>query len=85
MIPLGDNNLIRCTNTYGPTFGGYDIYICNNSNINGSSYANFPTNYNIQGPNIYVNDQPSKTAFCGATNGHNFKVIEYEVYQVIYN
>lgn len=75
MIPLSDNNLIRCTNSYGPTFGAYDIKICNNSNTSNSSYCNFPLAYNIQGPNVYVNGQPSYTAFCGFPNGYNFRVL----------
>jgi hypothetical protein len=86
MVPTGDNNLIYHRADYGPTFGnGHDIHICNGCNTNGSSYANFPTHYNIEGPNKYTRDQNSYKAFSGAMINYHFKVTEYEVFQVIFN
>lgn len=67
---------------YGPIFGaGNDIVIHNKCNENNSSSANFPTSYNFG--SLYTNSQASYTAFSGAANGKNFKVMEYEVYRVI--
>jgi hypothetical protein len=73
-----------CNNyNYGPTFGGgHDIQISDKCNENNSSYTNFPSSYNLAS-NPYTNNQTSYTAFCGATSGRNFKVIEYEVYKLI--
>ena len=85
-IPVSDKNLIYCHNGYGPTFGGgHDLYISNNCDTNNSSYCNFPTIYNGEGPHRYNNNQISYQAICGATNGKNFIVTDYEVFQVIYD
>ena len=46
MIPQGDNCLICCDSGRGPSFGYGDLFISNGCNINGDSYANFPTSYN---------------------------------------
>jgi hypothetical protein len=68
--------------SYGPVFGGgYDICIADNCNSNMDSHAYFPVSYNCGFK--YQNNQESWTAFCGATKGKNFRVIEYEVFQVI--
>jgi hypothetical protein len=32
---------IICNSSYGPTFGGYDIYISSDSNSNQTSHSNF--------------------------------------------
>ena len=79
MVPVSDKNLIYCHTTLGPAFGGGspDIWASDNCNTSNTSWANFPTNYNVEGPNKYTNSQASYTAMCGATNGYNFKVTEY--------
>ena len=84
-MPVSDNKLIYCNNGYGPAFGGgYDIYMCDNCNISNSSHAYFPTYYNVEGPNKYTRGQASYTAMSGATYGSNFRVTEYEVFQVVF-
>ena len=86
MVPNSGSNLICCHTSSGPIFGGgHDIYISDNCNTNNSSYSNFPTRYNITGPTPYTQGQPSYTAFSGATANKNYKVTQYEVFQVIYN
>ena len=75
---------IRCTDTFGPTFGGgHDLYISDKCNENKNSYSRFPTSYNSS--KVYKQTQESYTAFCGSKNGINFKVTEYEVYRVIWD
>ena len=38
---------IRCTSTYGPTFGnGYEIYVASGSNSNQKSNSNFRNSHN---------------------------------------
>ena len=86
MVPNHDNYLIYCGTSYGPIFGdGHDIVISDSCNTNNNSNSNFPHRYNITGPNPYTNGQPSYTAFSGATANYNYKVTQYEVFQVIYN
>jgi hypothetical protein len=66
----------------GPTFGGgCDLAIADKCNTNRSSYAHFATSYNYYGK--YQRNQQSYNALVGATHEHNFRVIEYEVFQVI--
>lgn len=37
---------MHCNASYGPTFGGnHDLYICNNSNIQASSYSKIGHTY----------------------------------------
>ena len=86
MVPVNDNDLIYCHTSYGPWFGGGDpdFYCSDNCNSNNISYANFPTIYNLKGPQKYTKGQESYAAFCGATNGYRFKVEEYEVFAVHY-
>ena len=33
--------------SYGPAFGGFDIYIANNANSNANSYTNFGNSYSV--------------------------------------
>ncbi len=72
---------IRCGDTYGPAFGaGHDLYISNKCNENNSSYCKFPHSYNSS--KVYKTNQESITAFSGLSN---FKVVEYEVYRVVWD
>ena len=54
MIPTSDNHLIDCHPSYGPSFGCWDIWICDNCNTNNGSYGRFPRTYNIEGSNRYT-------------------------------
>ena len=84
-IPIDESNLIHGYSGYGPTFGdGHDLYLADSCNSNTSSYTNFPHRYNRAGENGIINNQESYTNFAGATNGKNFRVLEYEVFQVLY-
>jgi len=58
---------------YGPTFGGFDLYICNNSNTDKSSYSIHPHSYR---------DTTGKGMTLFAGNQY-FTTKEIEVYQVI--
>ena len=62
--------------------GGHDIYISDKCNANTNSYSSFPTSFNCN--DLYSKGQASYTAFCGATNEYNYKVLEYEVFRVIH-
>ena len=85
MVPKDQNNLICCYSSYGPTFGnGHDLCIADGCHNNKSSYANFPYQYNKEGDNKYTNSQDSYKLFSGATSGHSFRVVEYEVFRVVY-
>ena len=84
-VPQNGNNLINCNNGYGPTFGGgFDLFISNDCNSNNNSYSDFPNNYNFEGSNKIVNNQQSYTNFSGATNECNFRVVDYEVFRVMF-
>ena len=73
---------ICCHSNYGPIFGDvHDIVISDKCDANNQSYANFPHSYNFASK-PYANSQASWTAFSGATDGKNFKVLEYEVFKV---
>jgi hypothetical protein len=64
-------------------FGGWkgsDISISNDCHINLNSFCNFPSSYN----NGFTNGQASYTTICGQTDGYAFKVIEYEVFKLIF-
>jgi hypothetical protein len=67
---------------WGPIFGGgSDLVIRDKCNQNKDSVANFPNSYNCGSK--YQNNQQSYTLFSGATNGSGFRVIEYEVFEVL--
>jgi hypothetical protein len=83
MVPNDGTGLIQKYCAYGPIFGmGGDIVIADKCHLNNSSRANFPSKYNAEGPHKYENGQYA--VFSGATVNSNFKVEEYEVFQVIY-
>ena len=69
-------NSIYCHTSYGPTFGGHDIYIATNSNVNTTSYSNLGHSYALNG---YTNGTaPAQSFLAGA---YNFQVSEIEVFQ----
>ena len=83
-IPIDGTNLTYRHRSFGPTFGdGHDLYLADNCNINTSSYANFPYCYN-RAENKITRNQESYNIFSGAPSGYNFRVLEYEVFQVLY-
>ena len=82
-VPADGNNLIYRGSDRGPSFGGWDLYLADSCNNNSSSFANFPYSYN-RAENKIANSQESYANFSGATNGYNFRVVEYEVFQVQY-
>ena len=59
-------------NSYGPTFGGYCLYLANGCTGNTSSYTNSTSHYKTDGKNLIGNS--------GQTN---FQVSYYEVYHVV--
>ena len=74
MVPMDTKNLIHCDAENGPTFGaGYDLCLVDNCNINNSK-ANFPTTYNTEGENQFINGQGSYHTFSGALNSFAFRV-----------
>ena len=82
-VPNSGYYLIFRHNSCGPTFGGgHDLCLRDSCNIYSSS-ANFPYSYN-RAENKIANSQESYANFSGATNGYNFRVVEYEVFQVQY-
>ncbi len=82
LIQGKEQNAIRDYIGYGPTYGGgNDLYIADKCNQNKDSYANFPWSYNCGSK--YERNQQSYTLFSGATNGYNFRVVEYEVFEVL--
>ena len=85
MVPIKvESKLIECRSEYGPVFGeGNDLFIGDYCNY-GNAYAKFPTSYNIEGAPKYTRGQESFKAFSGAVIGCNFKVVDYEVYKVVY-
>jgi hypothetical protein len=98
-VPQRRQQLIYCSPSYGPTFGppifgeptfgppifrgGFDLYIADGCNANRDSCANFPHTYNREGDKIKRNQQ-SYTDFCGAPSGKYFRVLEYEVFRVLF-
>jgi gas vesicle protein len=67
---------IHDTKTCGPTFGGgHDLYVCDNSQLNAVSYANFPHSY------IDTTNRRNETF----TGGRNFQTSDIEVYRLMTN
>ena len=67
MVPISDNNILYCYSPHGPLFGGGNpdfgiLQDCKTSNSRG----NFPTAYNKEGDNKYVNGKDSFKAFTGS-------------------
>ena len=83
-VPQGDNHLIYNGDSYGPVFGGTgcDILILDDCSNNRSSDGNFPFVYNRAGGDKLQNNQDSYRMFSGATSGHQYRVVEYEVFKV---
>ena len=67
--------------SYGPTFGGRDILICNQSNATIGSYTNFGLYYNL--PDGYSYGGNAKDFLAG--NCHQWTTTEIEVYQMVDN
>jgi hypothetical protein len=64
----------------GPTFGGgFDIFICNQSNTNIGSCSNFGNSYNL--PNGYTYGENARDYLAG--NCREWTTTEIEVYQIV--
>jgi len=67
------------SSSYGPTFGGgHDLYICNSSNTQKSSYSNLGYSYKV--PKHIYGSNEAKNFLAG---GYNFLTKEIEVYKKI--
>jgi hypothetical protein len=77
-FPLQENRkqfAIYCCSSYGPTFGGYDIYVCDKCDVNGGSYThNFGETY------LNTSALDRRTLFTGESK---FFVKEIEVFEII--
>lgn len=73
---LYGSHAICCNLLYGPTFGNFDIQICDNSNACSNSYARINSG-NYQPPSG-LNDL-NGNYFC---DGKNFQVKDIEVFQI---
>ena len=75
-------NAIFSGKSHGPIFGkGYDIYISNNCNLNTNSFCNLGNSYSLNNCSKSESIE-SKTYLAGNIN---FKITEYEVYQILDN
>ena len=78
-IKGSENNGISCNINAGPIFGQIlgkrDIRICNNSNINASSYSNLGRSYTH--PDYRFETNEAKSFLAGS---YYFQVSEIEVY-----
>ena len=68
---------IKCDSKCGPSFGGGDIYISTNSNLNMNSYSVFPKTYQIP-LRIRIANENSKCFLAGLDH---FKLSEIEVFE----
>ena len=59
---------------------GHDLCIADQANQNEDSYSNVNRSYH--NANYKMGDEKSWERFCGNPNGYNFKVVEWEVWQV---
>lgn len=70
---------IRGQATYGPTFGAYDIYVCNQPNINVGGYTNFGSSYHLP-EGLICGSENAKTFLSG--NYDKWLAEEIEVYEI---
>ena len=71
---------IHCSSEYGPTFGSWDIYICNNSNTTQSSSSNLYHSYKNDQVNSTIGTQEAQSFLAGS---YQFLTTEIEVFQKI--
>jgi hypothetical protein len=76
--------LIYCHPSNGPTFGLCDLFVADGCNANSNSYADFSSTYNRKGISKIVKSLQSFIDFSGATTDHKFRVLEYEVFRVLF-
>ena len=74
-----EEHALRGHTTYGPRFGGNDIYICDQSNTTSRSRSNFGYSYNL--PNGYTYGGNAQDFLAG--NYTQWTTTEIEVYQII--
>lgn len=89
MSLMNENYAIICNDNWGPVFGKYflslfscDIGIYDRYDLNSNSQAYLP--YYYKGKSNYQNNQEMWTKFCGSADNCNFRVTEYEVFQVFW-
>ena len=76
---VSPQNAIRCQSGCGPTFGaGHDIFICDYSNTNQSSYSNFYNSYKNEKLNLTYGTEEAKSFLAGS---YNFLTTEIEIFQ----
>jgi hypothetical protein len=74
-VSINGQNAICCSGTYGPIFGGHDIYISSNSNTNSDSSSNFGVSY--KHPDYQCDSTEAKFILAGS---YNFQTEEIEVF-----
>ena len=68
---------ICCYSGYGPSFGGgYDLRICNNPQVNQSSYSNFGNTYQLPPGYVYKSEQ-ARNLLAGQ---YQFTTTEIEIF-----
>ena len=82
MTLVRKDKAIQCLATYGPVFGGGDLAICNRCDVTNDSMTNFASSFNFE--DMYRSDQEAWSSLCGVKKGNHFKVVEYEVFKVVW-
>ena len=84
-MPQINSGLIYRNSQYGPLFGGTspDLGISDDCN-KGTNHGSFPTSYNLASGDKLQTGKESYKRFTGAADNINFKIVEYEVFKVIY-
>ena len=82
MSLVHNDKAIQCLQSYGPVFGAGDLAICDKCNLKADSMTNFASSFNND--DIYQNDQLAWSSLCGVRDGKHFRVLEYEVFRVIW-
>ncbi len=72
---INSGQAIFCSPSFGPNFGGYDLEIFNNSNINSDSNSNLGGSY--KHPDYEKDSNETKSFLAGS---YTFQVSEIEVY-----
>jgi hypothetical protein len=83
-LPQNGQGLVYCYPSFGPMFGAGDLCLGDDCRSKSTCYANFPVTYNREGGSKIVRRQQSYTDFSGATANCSFRVLEYEVFRVLF-
>ena len=82
MTLVNSQKAIQCLPSHGPVFGNADIAISDQCNEREESMTNFASSFNND--DIYQSDQLARSSLCGVRDGRHFRVLEYEVFKVIW-